>query len=684
MSAIDPGARAEELRAAVRRHDYSYYVLDRPTVADEEYDRLFRELRALEEAHPELVSADSPTQRVAGAPLPSLPTVEHAAPMLSLDSDQDPAAARRFDERLRKLLGDETVAYVAEPKLDGLSLELVYEDGLLVRAATRGDGTRGEGVTANVRTIARIPLRLRDDERAVPRFLAVRAEVIMRSAAFERLNERLLAAGEEPFANPRNAAAGSLRQLDPRITAARPLDAYAYDPLALDPAADELLPPLGSQQEMLAALRSWGLPVSELCRPVVGIDGVLAYHADLMSRRDDLDFEIDGVVIKLDDLDRRDELGMTSRHPRWAFAFKFPPRKEVTRIQAIIASVGRTGVVTPVAMMLPVEIGGVTVSRATLHNREEVARKDVREGDRVRIQRAGDVIPQVVEVLPEDGRERAAPWTMPTACPSCATPLIERGPFTVCPNGFGCPAQLVGRLVHYASRHALDIEGLGEETAKQLVGAGLVRELPDLYHLTREALTALEGFAEISAGNLLAALERSRTPELQRFLHALGIPEVGQSVARDLARHFRSFDAVRAATPAELARVPGIGPKMSAAITAFFADADLAAVLDRLLAEVRPVALPAAEAVATPTGPLAGKRMVFTGTLPSLGRSEAKKLAEAAGARVTGSVSKETDYVVAGAEAGSKLADAERLGVAVLDEAGFRALLAAAGGEDSP
>jgi DNA ligase (NAD+) len=670
----EPNQRLAELREAIRQHDYSYYVLDRPTISDEEYDRLFRELRALEEAHPELVTADSPTQRVAGAPLSSFPTVEHLAPMLSLDSDQDPDAARRFDERLRKAFASESVAYVAEPKLDGASLELVYLDGVLDRAATRGDGVRGEGVTANVRTISSVPLRLRESERPAPRVLAVRAEVIMRSAPFEALNARLLAAEEEPFANPRNAAAGSLRQLDPRLTATRPLDAFAYDILAVDPAPDELTPPLATQRDVLAALRGWGLPVSDLCRPVLGIDGILAYHRELEARRDDLDFEIDGVVLKLDDLGARDDLGTTSRHPRWAFAFKFPPRKEVTRLLSITSSVGRTGVVTPVALMLPVEIGGVTVSRATLHNREEVARKDVREGDRIRIQRAGDVIPQVVEVVLEEGRERAAPWRMPEICPACATPLVERGPFTVCPNKHHCPAQLIGRLVHYGSRHALDIEGLGEETAKQLVGEGLVHELTGLYHLTKAQLVSLEGFADLSASNLLAAITKSRTPELARFLHGLGIPEVGQTVARDLAVHLRSFEAVRTATPETLQTVPGIGPKMADAITTYFAEPETAAVIARLLAEVTPQPMP--EPTSSAAGPLAGKKVVFTGTLPTMSRGEAKKLVEAAGGRVTGSVSKETDYVVAGEEAGSKLEDARRLGVAVLDEAALRELLA--------
>ncbi|HLX10317.1 MAG TPA: NAD-dependent DNA ligase LigA [Thermoanaerobaculia bacterium] len=703
-------SRAAQLQREIRHHDYLYYVRDAPAVSDEQYDRLFHELTALEERFPGLRTADSPTQRVAGQPLASFPQVEHAAPMLSLDSDQDPASLRRFDERLRKTLAehrpDGEVAYVLEPKLDGASIELVYEAGTLVRASTRGDGRRGEGVTQNVRTIPAVPLRLREDDgRPAPAFVAVRGEVIMRAAAFDRLNESLLAAGKEPFANPRNAAAGALRQLDPQITAARPLDLYVYDILSWG----EQAPPVASQWEVLAALAGWGLRVNGLVRRAASLDEVLAYHAELEARRDDLGYEIDGVVIKLDDLAAREALGWTARHPRWAFAFKFPPRKEVTRILSILPSVGRTGVVTPVALMLPVEIGGVTVARATLHNREEVARKDVREGDRVRVQRAGDVIPQVVERIDEPDRERAAEWRMPAACPSCGTPLVERGPFTVCPNAFQCPAQLAGRIVHFASRDALDVEGLGDETAKLFVAEGLVRQLPDLFDLRPEALLGLPGFAEKSSQKLVAALAKAAHVELARFLYGLGIPEVGTAVARDLARHFGGFAALRAAGDEELQQVRGVGPRMSEQITAFFGDAQNAAILDALLARVRLVEAPPRPAAAAPAGagaahaagraggdgsaageaaagddgtaapagdlPLAGKKFVFTGSLERLSRRDAQALVEALGARAAGSVSKATDYVVVGEEAGSKAESARRLGVAILDEAAFLALL---------
>jgi DNA ligase (NAD+) len=673
MTASAAAKRATALRREIERHDDLYYVHDRPQISDDAYDALFRELRDLEERFPALVTADSPTQRVAGAPLSAFPSVRHTAPMLSLDSDRTEESLRRFDDRLRKALPPERLAYVVEPKLDGISVELVYEGGLLVRAATRGDGAVGEGITANVRTLPSVPLRLRAGALPVPSLLAVRGEVVMTTAAFERLNERLTAEGKETFANPRNAAAGALRQLDPRITAARPLEVFCYDILAAEGWAAT------SQWQVLENLRALGLRTSDLAGRAADADAVLAYHRDMGARRDQLPIEIDGIVIKLDDLAARAELGFTSRHPRWAFALKFKPRKDVTRVVSILASVGRTGVVTPVAFLLPVEIGGVTVARATLHNREEVARKDIREGDLVRVQRAGDVIPQVVERVEEgdQGKERAAAFRMPETCPSCGTPLGERGPFTVCPNSFGCRAQLVGRLVHFASRDALDIEGLGEETAKQLVDEALVRELPDLFTLRVEQLLPLAGFAEKSASNLVAALTRARAAELQRFLYGLGIPEVGVSVARDLGQHFGSFAALRAASVDALQQVAGVGPRMSEQIRAFFDRDENQRLLDRLLAHLHVSETTPAERAATPA---LGMKIVFTGTLTRRGRREAKALVEALGGRVTSAVSQETAFVVAGAEAGSKLDEARRLGVRVLDEEEFEAWLREVGG----
>jgi len=679
MTRSEAAERVAELRLEIRHHDYLYYVRDAPEISDEAYDALFRELRELEARFPELVTPDSPTQRVAGRALDELPTVRHAAPMLSLDSGPEETQVRRFDERVRKAVADEfPVAYVLEPKLDGASVELVYEEGRLSRGSTRGDGRRGEGVTENLRTVPSVPLALRhapgETGRALPPFLSIRGELVMPVDGFEALNERLIAEGKEPYANPRNSAAGSLRQLDPQITASRPLDLYAYDLLAVEwgDAA-----PARTQAEVLDALADWGFKVNPLIRRgVESIDEIVAYHAELLEGRDDLGYEIDGVVIKLDHLAAREEMGSTSHHPRWAYAFKFPPRKEVTRVLAIIPSVGRTGVVTPVAMLRPVELSGVTVSRATLHNREEVARKDIREGDRVRIQRAGDVIPQVLERIEEPDRKRGPRFEMPATCPSCGTELVERGPFSLCPNSFECPAQLTGRLVHFGSRSALDVEGLGEETARLLVSEKLVRQLPDLFDLTAEQIEPLPGFAETSARKLVEGIEKASKVELDRFLFALGIPEVGVTVARSLARHFRSFEAVRRATAEELQAVDGVGPRMADQITTFFEEETHRAVLDRLLDGRIELVEPEEEAG---DKPLDGLTMVFTGGLERFSRSEAKKLAERLGAKVTGSVSKKTDYVVAGEDPGSKYDKAQTLGVAILDEQGFVDLLAERG-----
>lgn len=662
--------RIQELRSEIDHHNYLYHVRDRPKISDEAYDKLFRELKTLEAEHPDLVTPESPTQRVGGAPLEGLVTVEHTAPMRSLDSSPELSEVERFMERIAKALGDDhDIAYVCEPKLDGASMELVYEHGRLVRGVTRGDGQVGEDVTENVRTIPAVPLMLRTpDGGTIPDRLAVRAEVVMPIKAFEAFNEKLIAEGKEPFASPRNTAAGALRQLDPRLVAERTLDIYIYDLLFEEPAGA-----LGvaTQWDGLEALRDLGFRVNALSQRVTTLDEIAAYHQNLIDSRDELDYEIDGVVIKLDDLAARDELGSTSHHPRWAFAFKFPPRKEITRVLEILASVGRTGVVTPVAMMRPVEIGGVTVARATLHNREEVARKDIRKGDKIRVQRAGDVIPQVVERIPEKGKRRKPKFKMPAQCPSCATPLIERGPFSVCPNSFECPAQLKGRIIHFGSRYALDIEGLGEETAKQFVDLGLVKHLPDLFELTAEQLVGLEGFAEKSATALVEAIEKASHTELHRFLFGLGIPEVGNTVARDLASHFRDFEALRNADEETLQSIDGVGPRMSEQIVAFFQEEHTAKVLDELLGKMSLI-VPEAPVEG---GKLDGAKFVFTGGLESMSRDEAKRLVEAAGGKVVGSVSKATSYVVVGDKPGSKLKKAEELGVAVVDEVGFKELV---------
>ncbi len=663
--------RVRELRSLIRHHDYLYHVADQPEIADSAYDALFAELRELEARYPELVSPDSPTQRVGGLALDEFPKVEHTAPMLSLDSAQAESALRRFDERVRKGLGRTDVEYVVEPKLDGASVELVYQGGLLVRASTRGDGVVGEGITENVRTIAAVPLRLREGNVTPPTLLALRGEVIMRVDAFEQLNEKLLSEGKSPFANPRNAAAGALRQLDARVTASRPLDIYLYDVLASEDTRFD------TQWGVFKALRAWGLQVNDLPRLVRSVDEIVEYHRALHERRDDLDYEIDGVVVKLNDLAARDGLGTTSHHPRWAFAFKFPPRKEVTRVVKIVSSVGRTGVITPGAMLRPVEIGGVTVSRANLHNREEVARKDIREGDLVRVQRAGDVIPQVVERVDEPGRKRAVAYRMPAECPSCSTPVAERGPFTVCPNSFECPAQLAARLEHFASRMALDIAGLGEETARLFVNQGLVKRLPDLFHLRPHDLTKLEGFADKSANNLIDAIARASPVPFHRFLYGLGVPEVGTTVAKDLARHFGSLRKLWEASVEELEMVDGVGTKMAEQIRAFFADERNAAILDDLLDGKVQIE----ETTPAAAGPLAGLSIVFTGGLSRLSRREAEQLIESLGARASSSVSKDTDIVVAGVDPGSKYDKAAKLGVRILDEDGFIQFLVSRGVE---
>ena len=656
LNVEEAALRAQALRAELHRHAHLYYVEARPVISDADYDTLFRELQALESAWPDLVTPDSPTQRVGAEPQDRFETVAHAAPMLSLDSTQDPDEVRRFDERIRKALGDVAPTYILEPKLDGASIELVYEEGVLVRAVTRGNGREGEGVTENLKTVPSVPLRLRTDVRAAPRLVAVRGEVMMYISDFEAFNQRLVESGQEPYASPRNSAAGSVRQLDPRITASRKLDVLVYDILKVEGES------FASDTEGVEAVRAWGFKVPERLRTACSVEEILEYHQSFQDDRDHLDYEIDGVVIKLDDLAVRERLGMTSHHPRWALAYKFEPRKEVTRIEKIGVQVGRTGVLTPVAFLRPVLVGGVTISRASLHNREELKRKDIREGDTVRIQRAGDVIPQVVEVLEHD-TERHPSFEMPTECPACGAPVYEDGPRTVCPNRFGCPAQLKGRIVHFGAREALDIEGLGEETANLFVDRGLVHGLADLFGLTVAQLLPLEGFAEKSATNLVEAIAARRRPELRRFLTALGIPEVGVTVARDLAAHFGKFDAIRRATREDLEAVHGIGPRMSEAITAFFADERNAAAIDAILAqgvlpeesEPAPVPVPGADAGAA----------VFTGTIP-IPRAQAEAAWLAVGGRVVGSVSKKTDFVVAGENAGSKLEKAEKLGVTVL------------------
>ncbi|WP_437588880.1 NAD-dependent DNA ligase LigA [Sorangium sp. So ce1000] len=666
--------RIEGLRREIRVHDHLYYVLDRPVISDAEYDLRLDELKRLEGLYPELVTPDSPTQRVAGAPLPAFPEVRHLAPMLSLDSVVHDEDVRRFVDRLRQALGQGRLTFVAEPKLDGASIEVVYERGALVRAGTRGDGVRGEDVTANVKTIRSVPLRLVGGGGPPPERLSVRGEVLMATDAFRRLNEQLAREGKPLFANARNAAAGSLRQLDPRITAARPLEIVFYDVLVM--AGGRALTTHG---ERLEALRAWGLRVSPHNRRVESAEEILRYHREMEQRRDALGAEVDGIVVKLDDLLARERLGATARHPRWALAFKFSPRREATTIEDIVVQVGRTGALTPVALLTPISIGGVTVARATLHNREELRRKDLRIGDTVRVDRAGDVIPEVIERIPRAGERRGPRFAMPARCPACGAAVVQEGPLDRCPAGLACRAQLERSICHFASRSALDIRGLGRETVTALIEGGLVESVADLFTVKEHELLRLQRFGARSAQNLVRAIERAKRTELWRFLHALGMPGVGERTAQELADHFGSLEAVMAADERALQRVEGIGPNVAAGIAGFLGRRLHRRVIALCLERgVRPAHRPRrADPAPAAAGPLAGKTVVFTGALSSMTRPEAEALVRRAGGRASSSVGASTDYVVLGESPGEKLQKATALGITLLTEGELRKLVQA-------
>ena len=665
----DVRAHAARLRERLNWHGYRYYVLDDPEIPDAEYDRLFRELRELEATHPELIAFDSPTQRVGAAPLAVFQPVRHALPMLSLDNAFSAEEVMEFDRRAHERLADTaTIQYAAEPKLDGLAVSLRYEDGVLIRGATRGDGQTGEDITANLRTIRAIPLRLLGA--GWPRVLEVRGEVFMPRAGFARWNAAAQARGDRIFANPRNAAAGSLRQLDPRVTAERPLDWFCYGVGAVEKGE---LP--SRHSAILDRLSAWGLRVCPERRVVDGLAGCLAYHRDLLERRECLPYDIDGVVYKVDRLDWQRELGFVARAPRWAIAHKFPAQEELTVVEAIEVQVGRTGAITPVARLKPVFVGGVTVTNATLHNADEVARKDVRVGDTVIVRRAGDVIPEVAQVVLEQRPADAQAFVMPEICPVCGSRVVrlEGEAAARCIGGLYCRAQRQEAIRHFASRRALDIEGLGDKLVEQLVERGLVRNPADLYGLDVATLAGLERMGARSAAKLVEALDRSKTTTLARFLYALGIREVGETTALILAGHFGTLEALMAAEEERLQQVPDVGPVVAAAIRAFFQEPHNQQVIARLRAAG--VRWPEAEVKQATGQPLAGKTFVLTGTLESLTRDQASDRLQALGAKVSGSVSKKTDYVVAGRDAGSKLDKARELGVMVLDEAGLRALL---------
>ena len=698
----------DALCAELHAHAHRYHVLDAPTVSDAEYDRLFRRLQALEAQHPHLQRPDSPTQRVGGPALDAFAPVRHAVPMLSIrtETDTDPAGAHAFDARVRRELGltdtDPPVTYVAEPKFDGLAMSLRYEHGLLVQAATRGDGEVGEDVTRNVRTIGQVPLRLQapgPDAGAwpVPPVLEVRGEVYMRRDDFDALNarqrERIAAGakGEKTFVNPRNAAAGAVRQLDPSMAAQRPLSFFAYGVGEVSP-PEQGGPRWSTQAELLASLRHWGFPVSDLAQTVCGAAELADYHRQMGDRRGQLPFDIDGVVYKVNRLDTQRTLGFVTREPRWAVAHKYPAQEQWTTVLAIDVQVGRTGKLTPVAKLAPVFVGGVTVTNATLHNEEEARRKDVRVGDTVVVRRAGDVIPEVVGVVPrpEDGLgpdgqplpPRGEPYTAPSHCPVCGSAAVrEDGEVdTRCTGGLFCSAQRKQAVLHFAHRRALDIEGLGDKLVDQLVDRGLVQGLPDLYRLTRDTLAGLDRMAEQSADNLLAALAVSRQTTLPRFLLGLGIRHVGETTAKDLARHFGGLDALMAASEDALLAVRDVGPVVARSIRLFFDQPHNREVVEQL--RQAGVTWPEGEGLRTDgqPQPLAGQTVVLTGTLPTLSRDQAQALLETAGAKVSGSVSKKTRFVVAGADAGSKLDKAQALGVEVIDEATLLARLASPAG----
>ncbi len=655
--------RIKELRRQVEHHNRQYYELDAPEISDAEYDALFRELVELEGQYPELVTPDSPTQRVGGPPSDAFAKVTHRVPMLSLGNAFDREEVREFDRRIHRLLGDVAVEYVTELKIDGLAISLLYVDGLYKIGATRGDGYVGEDVTPNVKTIPSVPLSVRVTKE-FPSTAEVRGEVFMPRRSFQRLNAELAAQGKPVFANPRNAAAGAVRQLDPRITASRRLDTFIY---ALDPPGDA-----GTQAQILTRLGEAGFHVNASFRTHQDIEGVLAFLDEWEEKRHELDYETDGIVIKVNNLSQQAELGFVSRSPRWALAFKFPPEQAETVVEDIKVYVGRTGAVTPVAWLQPVVVGGTTVSRATLHNEDEVARKDVRRGDHVIVQRAGDVIPEVVRVVGEKRSSSSRPWHMPKQCPECETVLVrEPGEaVTRCINPV-CPAQVREHLRHFVSRSAMNIEGFGYATLDQLMNRGLVHDPADLYRLTQEQLLTLERFAEKSAQNLIDRIEESKSTTLTRFLFALGIPHVGDHMASVLAEHFGSIERLLNATAEELMGVGGVGPTVAEAVHEYFQRAESRRLIGRLLeAGIR------LRATARGAGSLKGKTFVLTGTLTSMTRGEAEDRIRALGGVPSSSVSKKTDYLVVGGDPGSKLEKAERLKVSILDEQALLRLLA--------
>ena len=660
--------RIDTLREELDSHNYSYYVLDNPEIPDSEYDRLLRELGELEQQHPELITTNSPTQRVGATPLDSFSEVQHEIPMLSLGNAFSEHDMTDFDRRIREGVEKKNIEYAAEPKLDGLAISLLYENGLLVRAATRGDGRTGEDVTLNIRTIDAIPLKLRGEN--YPAVIEIRGEVVMPKSGFDKLNRQQLEKGDKLFVNPRNAAAGSLRQLDPRVTATRPLSFYSYGVGLIEGMS---LP--NKHSEMMEKLKLWGLRINPESRVVKGIKGCLEYYEQLAKKRNSLPDEIDGIVYKVDDIKLQEIMGFVSRAPRWAIARKFPAQEEMTKLLAIDIQVGRTGALTPVARLQPVFVGGVTVSNATLHNQDEIDRLDVRAGDTVIVRRAGDVIPQIVSVVKSKRTGKPRRFYLPDTCPVCGseTARFEDEAVTFCTGGLFCEAQRKEAIKHFASRRAMNIDGLGDKLVEQLVDEGLIHTIADLYQLNVESLVKLERMAEKSAKNLVASLEKSKKTTLARFVFSLGIHSIGETTAQTLANHFTTLENIMGADEERLLAVADVGPIVAENLMTFFKQEHNREVVEQLISVG--INWPKIKKKAIHDLPLAGKTFVVTGTLETMGRNDAKAALQELGAKVSGSVSKKTDYVVVGENPGSKATKAADLGITILDEKAFTKLL---------
>ncbi len=665
LSKDEAGREVRELREEIDYHDYLYYVKNQPEISDALYDRLFQRLEDLEKAFPDLQSDVSPTRRVGAEPVDELKRIEHAAEMLSLNAAHRFEEVKEFHEFILRNSGEDSAHYILEPKFDGLSVEAVYEKGRFQWGATRGNGSIGEDISENIKTVNSLPLHLRDRENA-PEFLAVRGEIFISKKNFQQLNERRIREGKTPFANPRNAAAGAVRQLNPAKVAETPLDIYVYELLKIDGMKIE------THHDAIKLFTKWGFKTNPYFQQASSVQEIRNFWEDLEEKRDNLEYEIDGVVVKIDSFRVRDELGSRRRSPRWALAWKFEPQQETTILEKIVVQVGRSGILTPVALLRPVDVGGVTVSRATLHNADEVAGKDVRDGDRVRISRAGDVIPEVVERIETTNKDRSEPFTMPKRCPSCGARIYREGAFYLCPAGLSCPPQLIGRITHYASRDALDIQGLGEKTAESLVRRELVKNIADLYTLSTDDILSLEGFAQKSAEQLHQAIQDKKSPVLDRFLYGLGVRHIGLKTAQILARRFRSLKKLKAASLSALEEIPDVGHEIALSVTQFFEREQNRAVLQKL--EQAGVTVRNMSAADQKT-PLEGKTFVFTGRLEHYTRKDAERRVEELGGRAASSVSGSTDYVVAGEKPGTKLKQAEKQKITILNEEQFDQLL---------